>query len=193
MEYLLWDHLGDVPGIKNQHLRYILFWMCEKNFRDWQEARLGIKLKAYLKTLYNSLSSESLPHYFIMSCNMMENIPEKYIRQTQVRSRVICERKGQVSDLNGFEYNHVDGGLFFSCLFFFFWLSFLPLSNFQYSNWMNLNMSLLVVIFSHLFFFFKFLFTVSLLVFDLSGFGHVHVSSYLLFTFFFFFSFLQLS
>ncbi|XP_050730698.1 uncharacterized protein LOC127005656 [Eriocheir sinensis] len=91
MEYLLWDHLGDLPGIKNQHLRYILFWMCEKNFRDWQEARLGIKLKAYLKTLYNSLASESLPHYFVMACNMMENIPEKYIRQTQATVKKIKE------------------------------------------------------------------------------------------------------
>lgn len=87
VEYLLKDHLEEVPCLQNQHLRYILFWMCEKNFRDWQEPRLGIKLKAYLKTLYNSLSMESLPHYFIMSSNMMKSIPEKYIRQAQVSLR----------------------------------------------------------------------------------------------------------
>lgn len=91
VEYLLRDHLEDVPCLQNQHLRYILFWMCEKNFRDWEEPRLGIKLKAYLKTLYNSLSSESLPHYFVMSCNMMKSIPEKYIRQAQATVKKIKE------------------------------------------------------------------------------------------------------
>ncbi|XP_045107652.1 uncharacterized protein LOC123502570 [Portunus trituberculatus] len=91
VEYLLRDHLEDVPCLQNQHLRYILFWMCEKNFRDWQEPRLGIKLKAYLKTLYNSLSMESLPHYFVMSSNMMKSIPEKYIRQAQATVKKIKE------------------------------------------------------------------------------------------------------
>lgn len=91
VEYLLRDHLEDVPCLQNQHLRYILFWMCEKDFRDWQEPRLGIKLKTYLKILYKSLSTESLPHYFVMSCNMMKSIPEKYIRQAQLTVKRIKE------------------------------------------------------------------------------------------------------
>nr|XP_045615829.1 uncharacterized protein LOC123768969 isoform X2 [Procambarus clarkii] len=87
VEYLMRDHLGDIQGLKIQHLRYILFWMCEHNFKDWQEEKLGNKLKAYLKTLYNCLSTENLPHYFIDKCNMMETIPERYMRQIQARVR----------------------------------------------------------------------------------------------------------
>lgn len=87
VEFLMKDHLNDVPGLKTQHLRYILFWMCEHNFRDWQEERLGTKLKAYLKTLYNCLSTENLPHYFIDKCNLMETIPERYLRKIQALVR----------------------------------------------------------------------------------------------------------
>ncbi|KAK8735890.1 hypothetical protein OTU49_005103, partial [Cherax quadricarinatus] len=85
VEYLMRDHLEDIQGLKIQHLRYILFWMCEDNFKDWQEEKLGSKLKAYLKNLYNRLSTENLPHYFIDSCNMMETIPKRYMRQIQAR------------------------------------------------------------------------------------------------------------
>lgn len=87
VEFLIRDHLKDIPGLKNQHLRYILFWMCEHNFRDWQEERLGNKLKAYFKTLYNCLSTENLPHYFIDKCNLMDTIPERYLRQIQALIR----------------------------------------------------------------------------------------------------------
>ncbi|XP_047475503.1 uncharacterized protein LOC125029576 [Penaeus chinensis] len=83
VEFLLRDHLQEIPGLKTQHLRFILYWMCEHNFRDWQEERLGNKLKAYFKTLYNCLSTEHLPHYFIDKCNMLETIPERYLRQVQ--------------------------------------------------------------------------------------------------------------
>ncbi|XP_068223096.1 uncharacterized protein [Palaemon carinicauda] len=87
VEFLMKDHMKDIPGLKTQHLRYILYWMCEHNFRDWQEERLGTKLKAYLKTLYNCLSTENLPHYFIDKCNLMETIPERYLRQIQALVR----------------------------------------------------------------------------------------------------------
>lgn len=85
------DHLGDIAGLKTQHLRYILFWMCEHNFKDWQEERLGNKLKAYFKTLYNCLSTENLPHYFVDKCNMIETIPERYLRQIQVRNALLIQ------------------------------------------------------------------------------------------------------
>ncbi|XP_076067927.1 uncharacterized protein LOC143040632 isoform X2 [Oratosquilla oratoria] len=83
VEALFFDHLRTVPGLKTQHLRYILFWMCEHNFRDWTEEHLGIKLKEYLDALYESLSSLELPHYFVEDCNMLDTIPEKYLRQVQ--------------------------------------------------------------------------------------------------------------
>ncbi|XP_071550319.1 uncharacterized protein [Panulirus ornatus] len=87
VEFLMRDHLGDITGLKTQHFRYILFWMCEHNFKDWQEERLGIKLKTFFKTLYNCLSTENLPHYFVDKCNMIETIPERYLRQIQARVR----------------------------------------------------------------------------------------------------------
>ena len=31
-QYLFRDHIPDVPGIKTQHLRTVLYWMCEHNF-----------------------------------------------------------------------------------------------------------------------------------------------------------------
>lgn len=102
VEFLLRDHLQEIPGLKTQHLRFILYWMCEHNFRDWQEERLGNKLKAYFKTLYNCLSTEHLPHYFIDKCNMLETIPERYLRQVQVRGQY----KALVKILDSFFHSH---------------------------------------------------------------------------------------
>ncbi|CAL4221920.1 unnamed protein product, partial [Meganyctiphanes norvegica] len=88
IEALFRDHLGDnVHGLRTQHLRYIMFWMCEHNFRDWSEEKLGTKLKAYLKTFYNCLANEHLPHYFMFKVNLMENIPDKYKRTIQALVR----------------------------------------------------------------------------------------------------------
>ena len=78
------DHLGRDSQLKTQHLRYILFYMCESNYRDWDEERLGVKIKHFLKTLYTCLSTEKFPHYFLDNCNMMDSFPVKDVRSIQV-------------------------------------------------------------------------------------------------------------
>ncbi|XP_068245704.1 uncharacterized protein [Palaemon carinicauda] len=87
VEYLLRDHGQDVSSLNLQIYRHLIFWMCEHNFRDWQEERLGSKVKSYLKVFYNCLRKRSLPHYFIHKCNLLERVPEQTLRTTQVLVR----------------------------------------------------------------------------------------------------------
>ena len=78
------DHLGDDTKLKSQHLRYILFWMCEDNFQDWDEEQLGLKLKKFFRILYRSLAKKELPHYFVDDYNMFQVLKEADIRIMQV-------------------------------------------------------------------------------------------------------------
>ena len=86
VQLLFRDHVekDDTRIIKPQHLRYILFWLCEHNYRDWHDDRLAMKIKAFLKTLYNALSSGQLPHYFMHNVNLLDNIKLSKIRTVQV-------------------------------------------------------------------------------------------------------------
>ena len=91
IQLLFRDHVDNEGEqlISSQLLRYILFWMCEKNYRDWQDDRLGVKVKAFLKTLYEALAKNDLPHYFIRGVNMLETMKVKTIRKLQVSNEEI--------------------------------------------------------------------------------------------------------
>ena len=83
-EAIIRDHFGKESILKSQHIRYLLFWMCEDNFKDWEEERLGIKLKKFFKIFYKSLAIEEFPHYFVESYNMFSVMPQRHLRIMQV-------------------------------------------------------------------------------------------------------------
>ena len=76
----------DIRVLKPQHFRYILFWLCEDNYKNWQDDKIYMKVKAYLKTLYNALAEGNLPHYFCREVNLLDNMKPKDIRIVQVRN-----------------------------------------------------------------------------------------------------------
>ncbi|XP_064110879.1 uncharacterized protein LOC135218481 [Macrobrachium nipponense] len=87
VEHLLRDSREEVSRLSLQIYRHLVFWMCEHNFRDWQEERLGTKVKSFLKFFYSCLRKRNLPHYFINKCNLLETLPEQSLRRTQVLLR----------------------------------------------------------------------------------------------------------
>lgn len=87
VEHLLRDSREEVSLLSLQIYRHLVFWMCEHNFRDWQEERLGTKVKSFLKLFYVCLRKRNLPHYFINNCNLLETLPEQSLRRTQVLLR----------------------------------------------------------------------------------------------------------
>lgn len=69
-------------GLLIEHIRFLMFWECEANYKAWPEDKLGVKLKMVLERLYEHLGRKSLPNYFIKDKNVFENVPGKYILPT---------------------------------------------------------------------------------------------------------------
>ena len=86
VQLLFRDHIqhDGLRIFKSQHLRYILFWLCEHNYQNWSEANMVMKLKTYLKSLYEALAKDKLPHYFMSGVNMLDTMKESNVRKIQV-------------------------------------------------------------------------------------------------------------
>lgn len=69
-------------GILVEHIRHLMFWECESNYREWPEHRLGNKMLLVLKNLLNYLAKRCLPNYFIKAKNLLLNVPNKHIITT---------------------------------------------------------------------------------------------------------------
>lgn len=70
-------------GLLSEHIRCHMYWECEKDYRDWPEHRIGIKLKQVILNLNKKLSRGEMPDYFIKPKNVFENIPKKYLHFAQ--------------------------------------------------------------------------------------------------------------
>ena len=78
-------------GIKEMHLRNILYWLIEKSPGDWTEENIGEKFTLVLKMLKRNLEKQKMPHYFMAKSNMFANIPNHKLRQAQEKVHRIRE------------------------------------------------------------------------------------------------------
>lgn len=63
-----------------EHLRAHMFSMCEQNFAAWNDEYLGEAFIRCLSTLIECIKRRNLPDYFLPRRNLLENIPEKVLR-----------------------------------------------------------------------------------------------------------------
>lgn len=70
-------------GLLVEHIRCHMYWECERDYRDWPEHRLGMKLRQVILNLNKKLSKGEMPNYFIKAKNCFENIPKKYLHFAQ--------------------------------------------------------------------------------------------------------------
>jgi len=78
-------------GIKEVHLRNILYWLIERSPGDWTEENIGEKFMLLFKTLKSNLVKQNMPHYFMRKSNMFANIPNHKLRQAQEKVHRIKE------------------------------------------------------------------------------------------------------
>lgn len=78
-------------GLSPHHIRTIIFWECERNWKNWQEENLGAKVLYILDKLYESLSKGRMFDYFVKDRNLLENTPKKYLNESRVRLNRIRE------------------------------------------------------------------------------------------------------
>lgn len=79
-------------GLIFDHIRNLIYWKCEENYKDWPENRLGEKMILLLKDLKIAMGRRVLKDYFIESKNIFENIPGCYLVFAQEKIHNICER-----------------------------------------------------------------------------------------------------
>ncbi|GJQ71592.1 hypothetical protein Trydic_g11295 [Trypoxylus dichotomus] len=79
-------------GLLFDHIRTLIYWECENNYRDWPENRLGEKMILLLQLLKNAMGKVMLKDYFIESKNIFENIPGCYLFSAQEKIHNICQR-----------------------------------------------------------------------------------------------------
>lgn len=77
------EPLTEKRGLIVDHIRILMFWECETNYKAWPEHKLGTKLKLVLKNLFDYLSKAHLPNYFIRGKNVLENIPRTNLVEAQ--------------------------------------------------------------------------------------------------------------
>ncbi|KAF5273838.1 hypothetical protein FQA39_LY00953 [Lamprigera yunnana] len=78
-------------GLLIEHIRHLMFWECEANYKAWPEDKLGTKLIEVFKSLSNHLSKAQLPNYFIRGKNLLENTPSKSIMPTLELANIFLE------------------------------------------------------------------------------------------------------
>lgn len=70
-------------GLLVEHIRCHMYWECERDYRDWPEHRLSLKLNQVIQNLNKKLSKGEMSDYFIKPKNVLENIPKKYLHFAQ--------------------------------------------------------------------------------------------------------------
>eukprot|EP00092_Neocalanus_flemingeri_P031911 GFUD01034666.1.p1 GENE.GFUD01034666.1~~GFUD01034666.1.p1 ORF type:complete len:850 (+),score=213.74 GFUD01034666.1:67-2550(+) len=78
-------------GIKEKHIRHIIYMLVERNPVGWTEENIGEKFMLVLSTLKTFLVKQKMPHYFMKKCNMFANIPNHKMRQAQEKVHRIKE------------------------------------------------------------------------------------------------------
>ncbi|XP_060528703.1 uncharacterized protein LOC132703455 isoform X2 [Cylas formicarius] len=66
-------------GLLPEHLKTHMYWQCEKNYNEWPEHRLGVKLLNIIQSLSNALHKRTFPDYFVKKKNLFQNIQRKYL------------------------------------------------------------------------------------------------------------------
>ncbi|KAF2884517.1 hypothetical protein ILUMI_21662 [Ignelater luminosus] len=89
------EPLTEKRGLIIDHIRIMMFWECETNYKAWPEHKLGTKLKLVLKNLFDHLSKAELPNYFIRGKNVLENIPRTNLVEAQNVIHRILETPSQ--------------------------------------------------------------------------------------------------
>lgn len=78
-------------GITIEHIRKLIFYECENNYRDWPYHKLGVKMIKILRHFHDNLSARKLHDYFINERNLFENIPAKFLIKIQKRIHNIIQ------------------------------------------------------------------------------------------------------
>lgn len=98
----------DKKGLLLEHIRVLLFWECENNFKDWNQRFLGTKILNILNTLCKYLGRGKLPDYFIKDKNVLENIPGKILHFTRAKFHAVQEHPVMhfISALRKLQYSY---------------------------------------------------------------------------------------
>ena len=78
-------HLRDKTGLDMTILRYLFYWMLERDPASWQDETLGDKFVAYFKRLLTKVEKKDLPNYFIKKDNMALHLPKHKIAEAHAR------------------------------------------------------------------------------------------------------------
>lgn len=70
-------------GLILDHIRSFFLAQLDKNFLDWPEHKLGLKLCSLLKQLNHLIGNTELKDYFISEKKPLLNVTKKYLRENQ--------------------------------------------------------------------------------------------------------------
>ena len=65
--------LSEFGCLQERHIRHLMFWQFETNFRDWHLESLGATFVSLLSSLKESVRERRLEHYFIRKRNLLQN------------------------------------------------------------------------------------------------------------------------
>ncbi|XP_043188106.1 uncharacterized protein LOC122363198 [Amphibalanus amphitrite] len=65
--------LSEFGCLQERHIRHLMFWQFENNFRDWRLEGLGATFVGLLSALKESVRERRLEHYFIRKRNLLQN------------------------------------------------------------------------------------------------------------------------
>ena len=77
--------MRDNTGLDMTILRYLFYWMLERDPASWQDEILGDKFMAYFKRLLNKVEKKDLPNYFVRKDNMATHLPKHKIAEAHAR------------------------------------------------------------------------------------------------------------
>ncbi|CAG7719818.1 unnamed protein product [Allacma fusca] len=78
-------------GVGLEHIRNIIYQMCEQDYVFWDYEDGGLHLRAILSRLCNSLSTRQLPNFFIPRYNMLKSSVPENTRKVQAHLSSIRE------------------------------------------------------------------------------------------------------
>ncbi|XP_037084665.1 uncharacterized protein LOC119105303 [Pollicipes pollicipes] len=64
--------LAEFGCVQERHIRHLMFWQFERNFRDWRLEALGSPLIELLSSLGRCVRERRLLHYFVSNRNLFE-------------------------------------------------------------------------------------------------------------------------
>ena len=83
--------LSEFGCLQERHIRHLMFWKFEKNFRDWHLQSLGVTFVDLLSSLKDSVRERHIEHYFICKRNLLKNETTGDLVNAQERLQRVME------------------------------------------------------------------------------------------------------